>query len=283
MLESRGLALRYKDTEALRGLDLAIPSGTVVGLVGPNGAGKTTFLHLAVGLLRPTAGEIHVLGMSPTKELTRVLSRVGFVAQDLPLYRGFSVADTLELGRRLNPTWDAAAARERLEALEIDPTRPVGKLSGGQQAQVALSLAIGKRPDLLLLDEPVAHLDPLARRQFLSDLVDAVGERGIGVVLSSHLVTDLERVCNYLVILSRGEVQLAGEVDQLLRQHSLLIGHGAASALPDGADAISSTHSGAVTTTVVRWRAVEHGASVDARPIDLEELVLAYLASPART
>jgi ABC-2 type transport system ATP-binding protein len=278
-LETRALRVRYGKVEAIAGLDLTIPTGKIVGLVGPNGAGKTTLLHVAIGLLRPDAGAVQVLGWSPRTHLELLLSRVAFVAQDRPLYASFSVADTLELGRRLNPRWDHALARGRLERLEIDMTRAVGRLSGGQQAQVALALALGKRPDLLLLDEPVAHLDPLARRQFLGQLMDAAITQGCSVVLSSHVVADLERVCDYLVILTAGELQLAGDVDGLIARHGIVNGHDRSAPLPQSVELVTTSTIGPTRSSVVR---VTTGACDEpgVEPIGLEDLVLAYLATP---
>jgi ABC-2 type transport system ATP-binding protein len=281
MLEATELRLSYGKIEALRGLDLTIPRGKIVALVGPNGAGKTSLLHLAVGLLSPSSGAIRTLGSSPAKQPTQVLARVGFVAQDRPLYRDFSIADTLELGRHLNSRWDGGVARGRLERLGLDLRRTVGSLSGGEQAQVALALALGKIPELLMLDEPVAHLDPLARRDFMRELVDAVVERQMSVVLSSHLVSDLERVCDYLVIISKGELQLAGEIDVLLRQHSLVAGNGSAPRLPDGVHTVSGAGIGAAGSVVVRWDRPDQRALLSSEPVDLEELVLAYLSVPS--
>jgi ABC-2 type transport system ATP-binding protein len=223
-LLARGLNMRYHTGWALRDCNLKIPAGRLVALVGPNGAGKTTLLHLAVGLLSPTAGEINVFGWSPQRHPLMVLSRVGFVAQDRPLYRQFTVAEMLRLGRELNPRWDQAAVEIRLRRLEISLDRRVGRLSGGQAAQVALALALGKRADLLLLDEPVANLDPLARREFLRELVDAVASDGLTTILSSHVIAELERVCDYLVILANGRVQVMGDIDDLLSAHKLLVG-----------------------------------------------------------
>jgi ABC-2 type transport system ATP-binding protein len=222
IIEARGLGKRYRSRWALTDCTLSIPAGHMVGLVGPNGAGKTTLLHLATGLLTPTTGTIKVVGNPPAANATQ-LARVGFVAQDTPTYAAFSVADHLRLGARLNPGWDAQLAADRVKKLGLDPAAKAGRLSGGQRAQLALTLAIAKRPELLILDEPVASLDPLARRDFLQDLTGAVAEHHISVVLSSHLVSDLERACDYLVVLTAGRVRLAGEVGELLaayRQHA---------------------------------------------------------------
>jgi ABC-2 type transport system ATP-binding protein len=216
IIEARGLGKRYRGGRwALIDCTLSIPAGHVVGLVGPNGAGKTTLLHLVTGLLAPTAGTIEVGGGRPAASATRLAS-VGFVAQNTPTYAAFSVADHLRLGAHLNPGWDARLAADRIEKLDLDPAAKAGRLSGGQRAQLALTLAIAKRPELLILDEPVASLDPLARRDFLRDLTSAVAERHVSVVLSSHLVADLEQACDYLVVLAAGQVRLAGEIRGLL-------------------------------------------------------------------
>jgi ABC-2 type transport system ATP-binding protein len=203
-IEASGLGKRYGRRWVLSGCTLGVPAGQVVGLVGPNGAGKTTLLHLAVGLLRPTTGTIRAAG------------RAGFVAQDAPAYPGMSVADHLRMGQALNTGWDAALARHRVAELGLDPRQRAGRLSGGQRAQLALTLAIAKRPDLLILDEPVASLDPLARRDFLEAVAHLAVAQGMTVVLSSHLVADLERICGYLILLVASQVRLAGPVASLL-------------------------------------------------------------------
>jgi ABC-2 type transport system ATP-binding protein len=201
-IEADGLGKRYGRRWALAQCTLTVPAGQVVGLVGPNGAGKTTLLELAAGLLRPTTGTIR------TKE------RVGFVAQDAPVYPGLSVADHLRMGQALNDRWDAGLARRRVHEAGLDPRQRAGRLSGGQRARLALTLAVAKRPELLILDEPVANLDPLARREFLDSVAQSVS--GVTVVFSSHLVADLERACGYLIVLAASQVRLAGPVDSLL-------------------------------------------------------------------
>ena len=218
VIEARGLGKRYRNRWALADCTLHIPTGHIAGLVGPNGAGKTTLLHLVTGLLAPTTGTIEVAGGPPAATKAQ-LTRVGFVAQDAPVYAGLSVADHLRLGAHLNPRWDAQLATERVSKLSLDPRQKAGRLSGGQRAQLALTLAIAKRPQLLILDEPVASLDPLARRDFLSDLTEATGVHQMSVMLSSHLVADLERVCDYLIVLAAGRVQAAGEVTGLLNAY----------------------------------------------------------------
>ena len=214
VIEARQLGKRYRSRWALADCTLSVPAGSITGLVGPNGAGKTTLLHLVTGLLAPTTGTIEVAGGPPAATRAQ-LALVGFVAQDAPVYAGFSVADHLRLGAHLNPGWDASLARQRIGKLGLDPAQKAARLSGGQRAQLALTLAIAKRPQLLILDEPVASLDPLARRNFLQDLLDATAEHQMSVVLSSHLVGDLERVCDYLIVLAAGRVQVAGMVTEL--------------------------------------------------------------------
>jgi ABC-2 type transport system ATP-binding protein len=223
VLSAHRLGKRYGRKWALEECELEIPSGHVVGLVGPNGAGKTTLIHLAVGLLTPSAGSIEVLGNKPSDNPAQ-LARVGFVAQDTPTYARLTVADHLALGAHMNPGWDADVARRRIDDLDLDPKQRAGTLSGGQRAQLALTLAVAKRPEFLILDEPVASLDPLARREFLQLLMATVAEGQFSIVLSSHLVADLERVCDYLVVLASSRVQVAGAVDGLLATHRRLIG-----------------------------------------------------------
>jgi ABC-2 type transport system ATP-binding protein len=220
LLAASGLGKRYRRRWALSDCTLEIPAGRVVGLVGPNGAGKTTLLHLAAGLIAPTTGTVEVLGerRSPAQA-----GRVGFVAQDRPVYPGLSVAGHLRMAAYMNPSWDGEEARRRIEQLGIDPRQRAGRLSGGQRAQLALTLAIGKRPGLLILDEPVASLDPLARREFLRSVAGAAA--ATSVVLSSHLVSDLELICDYLVVLAASRVRLAGDIATLLASHRRLTGN----------------------------------------------------------
>jgi ABC-2 type transport system ATP-binding protein len=248
-VQTQNLGKRYGSQWALRECSLAIPAGSVTALVGPNGAGKTTLLHLVVGLSEPSAGDVRVFGWSARREPQVVLPRIGFVAQDHPLYRGFRLREMLKLGRKLNPRWDDDLARARLQRLGIPLERKVGTLSSGEQAQVALTLALAKRPELLVLDEPVAALDPLARREFLQSLMEAVADGGLTVVLSSHIVAELERVCDHLVILAAGGVRLAGSIEQILESHRLLTGPRSDSAAVD-----VSTRSSKSATPSVRPR-----------------------------
>jgi ABC-2 type transport system ATP-binding protein len=281
VLNAHGLGKQYGRVWALSDCTLAIPPGHVVGLVGPNGAGKTTLLHLAVGLLKPTSGTIEVLGGEPAAGPAQ-LARVGFLAQDAPTYAGLSVADHLRLGAHLNPRWDASLARSRIEALGLDPAQKAGQLSGGERAQLALTVAIAKRPELLILDEPVASLDPLARREFLQDLMEAVADQQVSVVLSSHLVADLERVCDYLIVLTAAKVRLAGEVEDLLAAHHLLTGPRRDPAtFPAQWSVISASHTDRQTTVLIRTDEPIHDPAWTATQVGLEDLVLAYLSQAA--
>jgi ABC-2 type transport system ATP-binding protein len=288
VVETDGLGKRYGSLWALRDCSLSIPAGSVVALVVPNGAGKTTLLHLLVGLNKPTAGDARILGWSPREQASLVLPRVGFVAQDHPLYRGFTLAETLKLGGKLNPRWDDDFARGRVAGLGIPLGKKVGKLSGGQQAQVALTLALAKRPDLLVLDEPVASLDPLARREFLQALMEAVADEGLTVILSSHIVAELERVCDHLVILAAGGVQLAGPIEELLRTHRVLSGpRRDVGAVARTHAVIQERHTARQTTLFVRGNGPVADPSWSVDEVTLEEIVLAYLglqaAAPAET
>ncbi len=282
VLETTHLSKRYGRQWALQDCTLALPAGRVAALVGPNGAGKTTLLHLSVGLLEPTTGSVQVFGCSPLKQTTQTLPRLGFVAQDHPLYKDFTVADLLTMGRKLNPRWDDTLAKARMQKLGIPLKRPAGKLSGGQQAQVGLVLALAKRPDLLLLDEPLAQLDPLARREFLRTLMDAEAESGLTVLLSSHIIGDLERVCDYLIILSASYVQLAGDIQEIGRTHKRLVGP------RQEVDAIASVHTvietsqtERQTTLLVRTNGPLFDPSWEVQEVSLEDIVLAYLSQQA--
>lgn len=282
VLQADGLGRRYGRLWALSDCTLAIPAGRIVGLVGPNGAGKTTLLHLAVGLLSPTAGTITILGRRPAENPAQ-LGRVGFVGQDTPTYAGLSVGEHLRLGAWLNPAWDRNLAERRIEQLGLNPKQPAGRLSGGQRAQLALTLALAKRPELLILDEPVASLDPLARRDFMQQLMAAVAEHQLNVVLSSHLIGDLEHVCDHLVVLAASRVQLAGDVEGLLASHHLLSGpRRDPLGFPADQEVIEESHTDRQSTLLVRSDAPVLDPSWTVAEVSLESLVLAYM-SQART
>lgn len=278
-LRCEGLGKRYGSRWALRDCTLRVPAGSVTALVGPNGAGKTTLLQLAVGMSAPSVGEIETLGWSARNAAGMVLPRVGFVAQDHPLYRGFTLAEMLKFGQRMNARWDEQLARRRLASLGLELSQRVAKLSGGQQAQVALTLALAKRPELLLLDEPAASLDPLARREFLQALMEAVAEEGLTVVLSSHILADLERVCDHLVILSQAHVVLADSTEEILRSHRLLTGP--RRDVEELAQLHSVVHSSSTerqTTALVRANGHVYDSHWRVSDVGLEQVVLAYLA-----
>ena len=277
-LQATDLGKRYGRNWALAGCTLDIPAGHVVGLVGPNGAGKTTLLHLAVGLLTPTSGSINVLGEVPATSAEQ-LGRIGFVAQDTPVYSGLTIGAHLSMGAALNPNWDSALAERRIREIGLDPSQRAGRLSGGQRAQLALTLAIAKRPSLLLLDEPVASLDPLARREFLATLMEVVADNEVSIILSSHLVADLERVCDYLVVLAAAHVQVNGEIDQLLASHHRLIGNRRdLDTLPASARVIEVSHTERQTTAIVASEDPILDPSWSVEAMTMEDLVLAYMA-----
>jgi ABC-2 type transport system ATP-binding protein len=287
VIAASSLGKQYRRTWALRDCTLAIPEGHVTGLVGPNGAGKTTLLRLATGMLTPTRGTITVLGQRPAAGPAQ-LARVGFVAQDTAVYPRLTVADHLRLGAWLNPGWDDDLARQRIGQLALDPKQRAGSLSGGQRAQLALTLAMAKRPELLVLDEPVASLDPLARREFLQGLMEAVADQRLSVVLSSHLVADLQRVCDYLVVLVASRVRVAGEVSDLLASHYRLAGpRRDPSTLPAGQEVITERHTDKQSSLLVRTDGPVLDPAWAVTPVSLEDLVLAYMsraddATPAR-
>lgn len=281
VLATDGLGKRYGRRWGLRDCTLAIPSGRIAGLVGPNGAGKTTLLHMAVGLLTPTTGTIEVLGARPASGQSQ-LDRVGFVAQDTPIYARLSVGDHLRLGAKTSRGWDKDLAQERIDQLDLDLDQRAGSLSGGQRAQVALTLAVSKRPELLLLDEPVASLDPLARRELLKGLMEVVAEQDVSVVLSSHLLADLERVCDYLIILAASRVQLIGDVEELLATHHRLIGpRRDPSSLPRNQQVIEASHTDRSSTLLIRSEGPVLDPAWTVEKVTLDDLVLAYMSQAA--
>lgn len=280
VLETHALTKRFGKIEALRDCDVVLPAGKVTGLVGPNGAGKTTLLQLAVGLRRASSGTIRVLDIDPGDETVALLSRVGYVGQDRPLYLDLTVAETLELGRRLSAHWDQEFARSRLARFEIPLDRPVRSLSTGQRAQVALTLGLGKRPELLLLDEPVANLDPVARLELLEELMGAVAEDGPAVVLSSNVLSDVERVCEHIVILANGRVRVAGDIDELERSHFLVVGPRKSEPVTAGQEVVDLREADRQTVRLIRGPVTwGDGDGTITRPATLEEVVLGYLRS----
>jgi ABC-2 type transport system ATP-binding protein len=280
---ARGLGKRYGRHWALSDCTLTIPVGRVVGLVGPNGAGKSTLIGLMTGMLVPTTGSIEVLG-GPAPNSPEQLARIGYVAQDTPTYGGLSVADHLRFGARANPGWDSVLAAQRIRDLGLDVRKKARNLSGGQRAQLALTLGIAKRPELLILDEPIASLDPLARREFLQSLMAAMAERELSIIMSSHLIGDLEHVCDYLVVLAGSRVVVDGPVEELLATHHLVTTRRCdATSLPPGVQVITQSHTDRQSTFLVRSTAPIIDAALVAEPVDLEQLVLAYMGGAAQT
>jgi ABC-2 type transport system ATP-binding protein len=280
-IETHELSKRYRRVSALTECTVSVPQGRVCALVGPNGAGKTTLLRMLAGLASPTSGTASVLGGVPRQD-PAFLSEVGFLAQEIPLYRRLSAEDHIRIGAGLNQRWDASLAHTRLAELRIPLDQPVGTLSGGQRAQVALALTLAKRPRLLLLDEPFAALDPLARQNFLATLTSAVADAAgrLTLVLSSHLVTDLERVCDHIILLAGSRVQIYGDIDTLLTEHKVLAGP-----IQDTAP-IERTHqvvhtvaTGGRPTLLVRLNGPVTDPACQAEDVTLEELVLAYMGA----
>jgi ABC-2 type transport system ATP-binding protein len=283
VVEASGLGKRYRGVWALRECSLAIPAGHVAALVGPNGAGKSTLLNLAVGLTAPSAGGLTVLGGRPPGS-PAALDGIAFVAQDTPLYKNLSVADMLHLTRNLNRHFDQVSAAARLAELGIALKHKAGKLSGGQQAQVALTLALARRPRLLVLDEPMARLDPIARHDFMATVLTAVADDGVSVLLSSHVLAELERVADYLILMSQGQVQVAGEVDDLLASHLVLTGPAAEADQFSARPLVHVRRAAAQAHLLVRATANDPvPPGWEAHPVGLEELALAYLREPTAT
>jgi ABC-2 type transport system ATP-binding protein len=278
IIETAGLGKRYRGTWAVRDCDLAVAAGCVTALVGPNGAGKTTLLRILAGLMTPTAGTATVLGCPPGSEQAR--AAVSAVDQSVPLYRHLRVGDMLAAARALNGQWDEDLAARRLSSLNLSRSARISKLSGGQQAQLALTLAMARRPRLLLLDEPLASLDPLARQDVLGWLMSCVAEDGLSVVFSSHIVAELERVATHLVVLSRGQVQVAATVDSLLDSHLALTGPAEeADHLASKVPVITTQRAGRQAQVLARTGEAPPGWA--ARPVTMEEIVLGYLREPA--
>jgi ABC-2 type transport system ATP-binding protein len=276
VLSLTGLGHRYPGGRwALHDCTVSVPAGRVVALVGPNGAGKTTVLNIAAGLLHPTTGSVQIAGRAPDRQL----AKIGYVAQDAPLWPRLRVADVLELGRCMNPRFDASLADARIRALQVPPRARIHTLSGGQRAQVALTLVLAKRPELLLLDEPLANLDPLARREFLTSMFATCAEDGVAVLFSSHVIAELERICDYLIVLRDGRVQVAGDIDDLRATHRVVTG-------PrdwqqdSGMSVVGTTDTGTRTAALVRLDSdTRFGPGLDESPPTFDELALGYLAA----
>ena len=273
------LGHRYGRSWGLRQCDLEVPAGRVVALVGPNGSGKTTLMTMAAGLLPVTEGTVEVAGDVPAERL----DRIGFVAQDAPLWPRLRIADVLDIGRSMNPRFDTVMAADRIQQLGLPPRARIGELSGGERAQVALTLVLAKRPELFLLDEPMANLDPLARRAFLGSIFEACHEAGATVLYSSHAVAELERISDYLVVLRAGRLRVAGDVDELRRDHRVVSGP---NGWPEGGgwDVISRRSLSGQTVALIRYDD-DHvpGPGLHSSPPTFDELVLGYLDGEPQT
>lgn len=278
-VDTRGLTKRYGSAVALDECTISVPRGRISALVGPNGAGKTTLLRMLCGLVRPTEGSVSVLGRTPGQGDAGFLAEIGFLAQDIPLYRRLTAADHISIGAHLNARWDGESVRARMRRLNIPLDKPAGKMSGGQRSQLGLALTLAKKPRLLLLDEPVAALDPLARRQFLTALTAAVAEEDLTVVMSSHLIEDLERVCDHLVLIAASRVRLCGGIDDILAEHKILTApRGDAASLRGSHTVIKTTRSPRQTTVLARLNGPVLDPGWEVAEPGLEELILDYLA-----
>ena len=273
VLRTEGLGHRYRGgVWGLRECTIVVPPGRVVALVGPNGSGKTTLLNMAASLLPPTTGSVQVAGLPPARRL----DRIGYVAQDAPLWPRLRVVDVLEIGRCLNTRFDTDLATRRIDQLGIPTRARINTLSGGQRAQVALTLVLAKQPDLMLLDEPLSNLDPLARRDFLTSMFAACTDTGAAVLFSSHVVAELERICDYLIVLRAGRVRLVGDIDELRRAHRIISGPAGWPA-SDGRDVINERSGGGRTIALVRSDpSPPTGPGLEEAAPTFDELVLGY-------
>ncbi|MEU1664150.1 ABC transporter ATP-binding protein [Streptomyces sparsogenes] len=281
-LEATGLGKKYRRGWALRDVSFRLPAGRICALVGPNGSGKSTLLSLAADLLAPTTGTVRVFGADPRAAEAR--RRVAFVAQDKPLYPRFTVAETLRLGRELNPGWDQAAAERFVAEAEVELTARVGSLSGGQRTCVALALALGKRADLLLLDEPMSDQDPLRRHRTMGALMAEAAEHGTSVVISTHVLAELDGVCDYLLLVGGGRIRLAGETDALQSAHRLVTGprstHGTTPAEIARHTVVETRTTGRQLTALIRPQGAPAEDGWIVREPTLEEVLLGYLRAP---
>jgi ABC-2 type transport system ATP-binding protein len=275
-LAAQTLGKRYRRGWALRDCTLTLPRGAIAALVGPNGAGKSTLVHLAAGLLEPTEGVVQVLGR-PVRAAGPEAG-VAFLSQDKPLYRRFTVDEMLRAARALNADWDSERAARLVDEARIPGRARIGTLSGGQRSRLALALALGRRPELLLLDEPLADLDPLARREVMQTLLAEVTDSGTTVLLSSHVLTDIEQSCDHLIVLAEGRVRLTGDIDDLVGGHRVLVGpaHQCDSHIPP-AVAVHASRTARQATVLVDDPGLAPGPDWTGGTPTLEELVLAYL------
>ncbi len=278
VIETKALAKRFGRTWGLRECTLSIPTGKVAALVGPNGAGKSTLLRMAAGLSRPTSGMIKVLGGVPSAGDDSLLRRVGYLDQERPLYKGFRVDEMFRFGAGTNQTWDMTTAHAYVDQLGISLRDRVDKLSGGQQAQVALTMCLAKQPELLILDEPAAELDPVAREDLLRLLMREVAERGTSVVLSTHALGDVGSICDYLVIMSHSTIVLADDLEFVVESHRFLSATSSnAPALPEGVTVIDTRTSSRDVTHLARMSLPLVDETWQITEPTLDEIIMAYL------
>jgi len=283
ILETHDIGKRYgRRRWALRHVDIAVPDGSITALVGPNGSGKSTLLKAWVGFEKPTEGHLTVDGVDPWRDRGGAIERLGYVPQAPSLYRELTVEEHVTLATTLRPGFDPVVARRRLDDLDIPLTSRADELSGGQQAQVGLALALGVRAPVLLLDEPLASLDPLARREFLHVLTDTVRADCSTALLSSHVITDIEQACDRLLVLGGGSVLLDLSIAGAIAEHVVV-----EAAVRPGSGAERPAGSGGTVVGVFPGPAGERlslvrGEIDGGRPATLEEIVLGHLAA-ART
>lgn len=281
VIEVANLGKQYGKRWSLRNASFTIRAGRVAAIVGPNGAGKTTLLKIVVGLIDPSEGSATVMGGIKAGS-DDALDKVAFVAQDAPLYRYLKVSDTIALAKNLNRSFDVIVTTQRLGKLCIGLDHRVGKLSGGQQSQLALALALGRHPSLLILDEPLARLGPLARREFMSVVMAEVANEGLSVVLSSHVVAELERVADYLVVVNAGHIQVASDIDVLVQSHCLATGPAdEAGAVIQTFPVVGRSITGRQARLLVQASDLGLlGRNWECSSVTLEEIILAYLENP---
>ncbi|HSX17370.1 MAG TPA: ABC transporter ATP-binding protein [Patescibacteria group bacterium] len=276
-IQTEGLGKKYGSFWALEQCNITVPVGRVSALVGPNGAGKSTLLKLLTGLSTASSGSSLIFNKPPS-QTDEFLGEIGYLAQEIPLYKQLTPGDHIAMGAHLNKRWDNKLITTRLSDLGIPLDKPVGKLSGGQRAQVALALALAKKPKLLLLDEPVAALDPLARHDFLSSLAQAVSDGGLTVVMSSHLLADLERVCDHVIVVATGKTQICDDIDTVLNEHRILVGPREHASSLDGINVIHETHTAKQSTLLVRLtKDAKISKHWQQHEPNVEEIILAYM------
>jgi ABC-2 type transport system ATP-binding protein len=283
VLEAHGFGKRYRRrTWALRNVDLTVPEGSITALVGPNGSGKSTLIRGWIGFERATEGRLVTGGVDPQRDRKGAVERVGYVPQSPSLYRDLTIADHIALAGTLRDGFDGRMAAGYVERLSIPLRAKAGELSGGEQAQVGLALALATRARILLLDEPLASLDPLARREFLHLMVEAVRAAGATALLSSHVITDIEQACDRLIVLGKGHTLLDLTISEALAHHRIVEAPAADAARLAGPDAVIGSFPAPAgePLSLVRVAVVAPvGAELLGRAATLEEVVIGHLAA----